>query len=157
MNHMASIQKKGPNKYRFIAELGYDAKGKRKQQIKTITVDDPALLRAPVRLEKYLDLELKKFQMDVDSGSYLRPERMTFEVLIEKWTTSFVNKHLEEKTKESYLYQVNARILPYFRLKHADEITQSHINDYLDFLHFPAARLDGKDKLLGSASIVYAD
>lgn len=152
---MGSVQARGKNSWRLVAELGYDAKGKRVQERKSITVDDPALLRAPVRLQRYLDLELSKFQMECEAGTYVRPERMSFETLVEKWITSFVNKHLEEKTKEGYLYQVKTRILPRFGHMYADDIKQMHINDYLDYLETPEARLDGKGIPLGSATIVY--
>ncbi|MFF2482707.1 hypothetical protein [Paenibacillus sp. NPDC058071] len=81
---MGSIQKRGTNSYRLIVELGYDAQGKRVQEKKTIRVEDLALLRATKRLESYLETELVKFQIEVESGNYVKPERMTFESFIEQ-------------------------------------------------------------------------
>ncbi|WP_409341048.1 tyrosine recombinase XerC [Paenibacillus sp. MBLB4367] len=152
---MASIQKRGTNSWRLIVELGYDAKGKRVQEKKTIKVDDPTLLRAPKRLENYLDLELKKFQIEVEAGTYVRLEKMTFEAFVEHWIKKFVDVDLEEKTIDNYIYHTNRRILPYFGHMHLDQIKTMHINDYLEYLRSPAARLDGKGKPLGSATLVY--
>lgn len=152
---MASIQKRGTNSYRLVVELGYDAKGKRVQEKKTIKIDDPALLRAPKRLENYLDTELRRFQIEVEAGNYMRLEKTTFEDFVEKWKSRFVEVDLEEKTKDNYLYHTDRRIVPYFGHMHLDQIKTMHINDYMDFLRTPAARLNKKGKPLGSATLVY--
>ncbi len=159
---MGSIQKRGNNSYRLIVELGYDAQGKRVQEKQTIKVEDPALLRAPKRLENYLDLELKKFQIEVEAGTYIRAEKLSFADFIEKWTSIFVDVELEDKTKDNYLLQVKKRILPYFKQMHMDEIRQMHINDYLESLRKPEARSkprghkgDWVPKPLGSATLIY--
>ncbi|MED4602550.1 site-specific integrase [Paenibacillus validus] len=153
---MGSIQKRGTNSWRLIVELGYDAKGKRVQKKKTIRVDDPALLRAPKRLENYLDTELRKFQLEVEAGTYVRLEKMTFEAFVEQWISKFVDVDLEVKTRDNYLYHTKRRILPYFGHMHLDQIKTMHINDYMEYLRSPAARNDGKkDKPLGSATLVY--
>ncbi len=152
---MASISKRGKNSFQLTVELGYDAQGKRVQPRKTITVEDPALLRAPVRLQKHLDMELAKFQMDCEAGIYIKSERMTFEAFVGKWKTSFVNVELEEKTKENYNFQTAKRILPYFGHMHMEQIRTMHVNDFMDSLRKPGARKDGQAKPLGSATLVY--
>ncbi|ASA21274.1 site-specific integrase [Paenibacillus donghaensis] len=152
---MASIQKRGENRWRLVAELGYDAQGKRVQERRTIKVDDPALLRAPRRLQNYLDAELVKFQMEVDAGNYIKPEKLTFEAYIKKWIVKFVEPELEEKTKVSYKFHTERRILPYFGDMHMDKIKTMHITDYLDYLRTPEASLNKEGKPLGSATIVY--
>lgn len=152
---MASIQKRGENRWRLVAELGYDAQGKRVQERKTIKVEDPALLRAPRRLQNYLESEMVKFQMEVDAGHYIRPEKLTFQAFIEKWLQKFVEVELEEKTKISYRFHTERRILPYFGTMHMDKIKTMHITDYLDYLRTPEATINKDGKLLGSATIVY--
>lgn len=139
----------------MVAELGYDAQGKRVQERKTVKVDDPTLLRAPRRLQDYLDAELVKFQMEVDAGHYVRPEKITFETFIKKWITKFVENELEEKTKISYKFHTERRILPYFKAMHMEKIKTLHITDYLDYLRTPEASINKKGKPLGSATIVY--
>lgn len=152
---MASVQKRGKNSWRLIVELGYDAHGIRIQEKKTIRVDDPYLLRAPKRLDEYLNDELVKFKMEVEAGTYIRPEKMTFEAFVEKWISKFVNVDLEEKTKENYIHHTKKRILPYFGHMHLDRIKTMHINDFIESLRLPEARRDGQSKPLGSATIVY--
>ncbi|MNX80763.1 putative prophage phiRv2 integrase [compost metagenome] len=152
---MPSIQKRGERSWRLIAELGYDANGKRIQEKKTIKVDDPALLRAPKRLQNYLDAELIKFQLEVEAGKYIKPEKMTFESFVEKWLAKFVEAELQETTKDNYRHQTNSRILPYFRHMHMEQIKTLHITDFLDSLRKPGGRFDGSSKPLGSATIVY--
>lgn len=152
---MGSIQIRGDNSYHLVVELGYDAKGKRVQKRKTVKVEDPTLLRAPKRLQNYLETELHKFQLEIEAGTYVRLEKMTFGAFVEEWTNKFVNIDLEEKTKDNYIFQTERRITPYFGHMHMDQIKTMHINDYIEFLRSPAARLDGKKKLLGSATLVY--
>lgn len=151
---MPSIQKRGERSWRLIAELGYDANGKRIQEKKTIRVEDPALLRAPKRLQSFLDAELIKFQMEVEAGNYIKPEKMSFEAFVEKWTKKFVETELEEKTQLNYKFHAEKRIVPYFGAMHMDKIKTMHITDFLDYLKTPEAILRGS-KPLGSATIVY--
>jgi integrase len=51
---MASIKKRGQNSWLLVVELGYDAKGKRIQRTKTVKITDPALIRAPKRVQEHL-------------------------------------------------------------------------------------------------------
>lgn len=153
---MGSYEQRGKgNTWRLVAELGYDAQGKRDRRTKTITIDDPALLRAPVRLKKHLEAELLNFETECKAGTYITPGKLTFEALVEDWKKTHVEIDLEEKTKENYIYQMNRRILPFFREKRIDQITTKHCKDYLVYLTKPEARLDGQNKPLGSATIVY--
>jgi len=152
---MASIRKRGENSYQLVVELGYDAKGKRVQKKKTIKVTDPALIRAPKRLENYLDTELRRFEIEVQAGTYVRLEKMTFEAFVDQWIKKFVNVDLEAKTQDNYIYHTQRRILPYFGHMHLDQIKTMHITDYIDYLRTPEARNDGKSKPLGSATLVY--
>ncbi|MWC26665.1 site-specific integrase [Paenibacillus sp. MMS18-CY102] len=151
---MASKRQRGENSWLFVVELGYDAKGKRIQKTKTYKVTDPSLLRAPKRLEDHLNTELTKFKIKVETGVYIAPGRMSFSNFIEEWKKNFVLIELEEKTIDSYLFHLNARILPYFGHMQMDHITTMHILAFMDSLRGPNARLDGKGPL-GSATLVY--
>ncbi|WP_160045644.1 site-specific integrase [Paenibacillus sp. USDA918EY] len=151
---MASIRKRGQNSWLLIVELGYDANGKRIQRTKTVRVEDQALLRAPKRLQEYLNTELTKFQIKVESGVYINPGKMTFEAFVEEWKKNFVYTELEEKTIDSYVFHTEKRIVPYFGHMFMDQIKTMHILSFLDTLRKPDARLDGKGPLK-SATIVY--
>ncbi|WP_410511433.1 hypothetical protein PaeBR_15230 [Paenibacillus sp. BR2-3] len=73
-----NIEQRGKNSWRLTVELGYDAQGERDFERKTIRVKDPELQRAPRRLQNHLDEELVKFKMEIESGHYIRPEKLTF-------------------------------------------------------------------------------
>lgn len=150
-----SIEKRGKNSWRLTVELGYDAQGERDFERKTIRIEDPELLRAPRRLKNYLDDELVKFKMEIESGHYISPEKLTFGKFIEKWIVKFVEQELEEKTKIGYKFHTERRILPYFKNMHMEKIKTLHITDYLEYLRTPEASLNKGGKPLGSATIVY--
>lgn len=152
---MGSIRKRGNNSWLLVAELGYNAQGKRMQKTKTIRVEDPALLRAPKRLQNHLETELRIFEAEVKSGAYIELEKMTFEAFAEQWINKFVMVDLEAKTRDNYIYHTRRRILPYFGHMHMGQIKTLHIQDYLEYLRTPEARNDGKAKPLGSATLVY--
>ncbi|PWW06279.1 integrase [Paenibacillus cellulosilyticus] len=151
---MPNKRRRGENSWLLTAELGYDAKGNRIRKTKTIRVKDPALLRAPKRLEEYLNTELTKFQISVETGVYITPGKMSFASFIEEWKKNFVLVELEEKTIDSYLFHTNARISPHFGHMQMDNINTMHILAFMDSLRKPHARLDGKGPLK-SASLVY--
>jgi integrase len=149
-----NIEKRGKNSWRLTVELGYDAKGEREFERKTIRIEDPEILRAPRRLQNHLDEELVKFRMEIESGHYIRPEKLTLNQFYEIWNDKFVEPKLAEKTKISYRFHTMARILPYFEGKHMEKIKTLHILDYLDYLKTPEAIIkDGE--IPGSATIVY--
>ena len=107
-----------------------------------------AVLRAPKRLENFLDTELRRFQIEVEAGNYVRLEKTTFEAFVEKWISRFVNVDLEEKTKDNLSIIPAAAFYPISAICILIQIKTMHINDYMGYLRTPAARLDGKGKPL---------
>ncbi|MFQ3546108.1 hypothetical protein Q7A53_18660 [Halobacillus rhizosphaerae] len=73
---MASYQRRGDNSFLLVVEVGYDANGKRKKRTKTIRITDKALLKTNRKLENYLQKELAKFQIEVEAGEYIAPEKI---------------------------------------------------------------------------------
>lgn len=153
---MASIEKRGRNSWRLTVELGYDANGERIRERKKIEVDDPIILRAPKRLEEHLNKELTKFQLEVEAGNYIKPEKMTFNSFADKFVNEFVLIELEETTQDNYQFHINKRLRLYFGSMYMAQIKTMHLTHYLNvYLQSPEARLDGKSEPLGSATIVY--
>ncbi|MET3846940.1 site-specific integrase [Paenibacillus sp. OAE614] len=140
---MASIEKRGKNSYRLIVEAGYDTEGKRIKRSKTI--------KATGRREA--ERELAKFQVEVEAGEYIAPEKMTFSSFIEEWKHKYANKHLELKTIENYSHMLKNHILPVFGGKQLNEIKPLHIVSFLKDLEQEGARKDGKTGGLTSTSI----
>src|SRR5690606_17470077 len=89
--NMASIEKRGENSWRLTVEAGYDGQGKRIRKRKTIRVEDKKLLRAPKRLQEYLEMELAKFKMEVEAGEYITPEKMKFSDFVEEWRKKYAS------------------------------------------------------------------
>ncbi len=141
---MASIQKRGENSYLLVVETGYDAKGKRKRKTKTIRVEDPTLLRAPKRLENYLNEELLKFKIKVEAGAYIAPEKMRFKHFVQEWDLKFAQNQLAVTTRSKYMDHLNNHIIPYFDQMWMDKILTVHIEEFLIHLSMPGVRKDGK-------------
>lgn len=142
---MASIQKRGPSSWLLVVESGYDSTGERTRKTKTIRIKDEALLKTKKRLNDFLNDELLKFKIEVESGEYITPEKMSVTSFIDLWDKKFVDRNLEETTAFNYRYHANKRIRPYFGENQIDKVKTMHIIDFLDKL----------SDSLGSSSVVY--
>ncbi|MFC3797941.1 tyrosine recombinase XerC [Cohnella sp. GCM10012308] len=150
---MSSWRKRGENSYLLILEYGRDAAGNRIQPTKTIRVTDPALLRAPKRLEAHLQHELSLFKLEYESGSKHKDARVSFKQFTDEWLVKHVDT-LEAKTQTNYRLQLKNRILPFFERMWLEDVNTRKVNDFLVHLRSPAARRDGMGPLK-SATIVY--
>jgi len=131
---MGSYQQRGKRSFLLVAETGSGPRG-RGRVTKTIRIEDDALLKTTRKLEQYLQTELAKFQMEVDSGQYVKTEKMLFKTFVEEhWLKKFVMKNLEETTQLNYLYHTKKRILPFFGEMRIDSIKTMHCVDFLDDL-----------------------
>ncbi|GAB6926046.1 tyrosine-type recombinase/integrase [Paenibacillus sp. JCM 10914] len=139
---MASARKRGKESYLLTVELGYDSLGKRIKRTKTVKAKN----------KKEADLELAKFIVEVESGEFISPEKMSFEAFVEEWKTKYANKHLELKSIENYVTHLNNRIIPHFKDVQISKIKTMHIIRFLDSVN---TRLDGKDGSVSSATTVY--
>lgn len=139
---MASARKRGKESYLLTVELGYDSLGKRIKRTKTVKA----------RTKKEADLELAKFVVEVESGEFIAPEKMSFESFVEEWKSKYAYKHLELKSIENYVTHLNNRIIPYFKDVQISKIKTMHIIRFLDSIN---TRLDGKEGNVSSATTVY--
>ncbi|MCM3131837.1 site-specific integrase [Paenibacillus polysaccharolyticus] len=154
---MASIQKRGKASFLLVVEVGEDTKGKRDKHTKTVRVEE-SLLKTPKKLRDHLNEELMKFKIEVESGVYIRLDKMLFSNFVEEWKKKFLEKHLESTSQLNYLFHLNKRILPYFGHMQINKIKPLHIESYLDELsNTPKEKHDtkGEGKKLGSATLVY--
>lgn len=150
---MGFYKKRGENSYLLTLEYPRDAEGNRVRPTKTIRVTDPALLRAPKRLEEHLKHELALFKIEYESGSKHKDARVSFKQFTDEWLRKHVDT-LEAKTQENYKLQLKNRILPYFGRMWLDDVSTRRVNDFLVHLRSPEARMDGKGPLK-SATIVF--
>ncbi|RUS47669.1 tyrosine recombinase XerC [Cohnella sp. AR92] len=131
---MASIRQRGENSWLLTVMAGKDANGKYIRRFKTVTVDDPALLKTKKRLQDYLDAEYVKFREEVESGEYIKPEKMTFGAFIEEWRQKYAVKHLAFKSLAAYDAQLKTRLIPEFGGMKLEDIKPLNIVNYLDKL-----------------------
>ncbi|WP_256709991.1 site-specific integrase [Paenibacillus sp. FSL H8-0548] len=149
------MRKRGQNSWTFTVDVGTDAQGKKEREFKTLKVTDPTLLRAPKRLQEYLETELTKFKLEALAGQHKKHGKMLFSKFLEEyWEVNFVNIDLEEKTQASYLFHRKKRIEPYFGHMYMDQIETTHILKFMQLLRHPNARADGTGPLK-SATLVY--
>lgn len=148
---MASIQKRGENSWMLVVEAGYNENGKRVRRTKTIRVEDEALLRTKKRLQDHLNMELTKFQMEVEAGEYISPEKMLLRDFVKEWESKYANDSLAEQTLETYNGYIKNHILPVLGHMRIDQVKPMHIVNFLSNLD----RKDDTDKSLSQGTIQY--
>ncbi|MFC3802666.1 tyrosine-type recombinase/integrase [Cohnella sp. GCM10012308] len=152
---MAYVEKRSENTWRLNVVAGYRADGSKIMERRRVEVEDAALLRAPKKLREYLQEELIKFKMEVESGSYVTPEKMTFAAFVEEWREKYARKELGHKTLKEYNGHIKNHILPFFGHMRIDQIKTMHIVTFMNDLEKPGARKDGKGDTLSQNTIRY--
>ncbi|WP_088033459.1 tyrosine-type recombinase/integrase [Evansella clarkii] len=145
---MGHYSPRGKNSFRLVVELGRKEKGKKNRKTKTIRIEDKALLKSKRKLEKYLETELLKFEMEVKSGAYIDPSKMIFSDFVEEWEKKYAVKELSETTLENHLSHIKNHILPVIGSKRIDQIKTLHLIDLIDGMK----RKDGDEKPLSSST-----
>lgn len=137
-----SIEKRGDNTWRLTVDLGFNGENKRNRQRKTITVDDPALLKTTKRLNDYLEDQLAKFKIEVETGAYISPDKMKFKDFIEVWKDKYASdpNNLSPATLANYETVINVRLLPVFGHIRIDKIQALQIVAFLKELEKPGSR-----------------
>src|SRR5690606_5448888 len=129
---MASIEKRGPNTYRLEVHLGRDGRGKPIRHRKTIKVPENLSGR---KLKDYLNIELAKFQMEVESGAYIAPEKMLFrDFALNEWWPKFAEKRYSPANQKNIRSILNAHILPSLGDIRLDTIRTIHCVNLMDEL-----------------------
>lgn len=139
-----SIEKRGDNTWRLTHEFGVDALGERNRERRTITIEDPTILRAPKRLREYLEHELAKFKIDLESGALVKPEKTSFTELANIWREEHAKSAYSPRAYENYTDRLDSHVKPYFERMFVDEIKPLHVLRFKNYLDTPDARKDGK-------------
>lgn len=140
---MGNIEKRGKNSFRLSVITGYDAKGKPIRERKNVKVRTKTLARQ----------ELAKFESEVLSGDYSKPNYTRLEDFYQEWIKKYAGDRLSPRTLREYMSIIEKRILPdYGHLKLSD-IKAMHVVNFLDDLKDTTKRLDGKEEPLSSSTI----
>lgn len=138
-----SIEKRGKNTWRLTVDLGYHPDGSRNRPRKPVTIDDPEILKSNKLIKEYLNDELYKFKKEVESGEYIKPEKMTFEqFVLNEWMEKYAKDpdNLSPSTFENYERVIHTRLIPQFGNKELNEIRTLSIVTFLKDLEKPGAR-----------------
>ncbi|OMF01195.1 hypothetical protein BK124_00515 [Paenibacillus amylolyticus] len=148
---MASIEARGTNSWRLTVEAGYDSNGKRLREKKTIRIDEKL---SPKKMDERLNEELVKFKMEVESGQYIAPEKMTFGAFIDEWREKFAKgKKYAPKTTELNEYMFTL-LLPHLGNKKMSDIKTMHIVQYFSDIEDPQKRLFSYKGELSSSTLI---
>lgn len=144
---MANWKQRGENSYRLIAELGYDANGKRLRQTTTITLD-----HKPRKGE--LDLAAAKFEEEVKNGEWVKSGAKGFEAFVQDWKQNYANHNLGDYTRKIYMAYINTHLIPTFGRYQLDKITTMQIVKFMTGLRSPDARKDKRKKPLSTNTLL---
>lgn len=153
-----SIEKRSTNTWRLTVDLGNNADGSRNRERKTITIDDPTLLKTTKRLRDYLEGELGAFKREVESGAYVAPAKMTFGEFYEKeWKSKFAEPTLKRTTYLTHCSKIDHYVLPRIGHLPLDQIATMKLVTMLDELRKPGTRKDSRSgkTMLSSRTVQY--
>ena len=136
---VASIEKRSENTYRIVVSTGYDAVGKKLRKYKTVTL--PAGMTERQR-EKELNRQAVLFQHEVETGTYLDGEKITFAEFTQKWLADYAERRLAPGTIKPYKTRIESRILPMLGHLKLSKLQPHHLMEFYNSLQENSARLD---------------
>ena len=149
---MASIEKRSENSYRITVSTGYDGQGKQVKKQKTIKLD-------PKLTEKQKEKELERhailFQEEVDRGTYLDADKLTFGQFISKWLKDYAEPNLAPKTLYRYKELLDTRIIPALGHIKLAKLQPTHLTAFYNNLREDGIRSDGKPGGLSESTILH--
>lgn len=138
---MASLEKRSENSYRITVSVGYDGNGKQIKRQKTIKLD-PKLKEK--QKEKELERQAFLFQEEVDRGTYLDADKLTFGQFIEKWLKDYAEPNLAPKTLYRYKELLDTRIIPALGHIKLSKLQPTHLTAFYNNLREAGIRIDSK-------------
>ncbi|MBB6670239.1 tyrosine-type recombinase/integrase [Cohnella nanjingensis] len=147
---MPNIEQRGENTWRLIVYNGYKANGDPNRERRKITVEDPALLKSKVKLQQYLESEWYKFKEEVETGQYIKIDKVTFEAFVPEWKKGYAEQKLGGYTRRNYYGIISSQLLPEFGHVEINKIKTIHIVKFMTRLTTASGRKDGKSKPLAT-------
>lgn len=131
---MASIEKRGENKYRLTVSDGFKPDGRRRYIRKTITAKSEREAR---KLLSLFVAEIENRQITADSN-------MKFRDFVELWESNYAKTNLEIKTYTRYIDMLKSNILPEFGEMRLSDIKPINLLNFYKKLSVDGSRKDGK-------------
>jgi hypothetical protein len=120
------IARRYRNSYTIVIDLGRDpGTGKRKQQWVSVK-----------GTKRDAEKRLAELLHQVDSGTFMKPGKITVRDYLERWLAEYVRTNLSPKTAEGYDYLVHRQIVPAFGAIALTQLKPEHLQRYytLSFL-----------------------
>ncbi|WP_227004028.1 tyrosine-type recombinase/integrase [Salicibibacter halophilus] len=90
--------------------------------------------------------ELAKFEAEILTDQYVRPEKMMLRDLYEReWLTKYAPEKYSHKSLHLYISIIEDRVLPTFGRMKLSDIKTIHVVNFIDDLKKDGKRLDGKE------------
>lgn len=135
-----SIKKRG-NSYLLRIDIGKDINGKRKQHTESF------------KTKKEAEKRLGEILNQVNTGTYIKPEKMTFGELLDTFI-QYRENNLKQKTIDGYLTIINNHLKPELGNIRISELRPLHIEQYL-FKTEKEGRKDGKKDKLSKTTLLH--
>ena len=104
MFFMATIQERSKNSYRITVSCGCDSNGKQIRKTKTVKFPEEM---SKAKQRKEAEKRAIQFEQEVQNGTYLDGEKITFGELAQKWITEYAEKELAPMTVNRYKQLLN--------------------------------------------------
>ena len=140
---MPSIEKRSDNTYRITVSCGYDGTGRKLRKYKTITLQ-PSL--SDKQREKELNRQSVLFEKEVENGTYLDGEKITFAEFTQTWLEVYAEKRLAPGTLNPYRMRLKERILPALGHIKLSKLQPQHLMEFYNNLQEGNMRLDSRYK-----------
>lgn len=155
MVNMPTFEQRGKNSWRLVVDVTKNSAGKkRNHEKKTIRITDPAILNSPTKLQNHINMELAKFQIEVDSGKHIKVTHILFSEFIETWEKNHAEEQLGGFTLKNYISIINSQLIPEFGDSVISKIKTIDIVSYFTKLRSPDGRKDGKKKPLATNTLL---
>ncbi len=106
---MASIEWRNETSCRIVVSCGYLPNGKKDRRFKTITFPDGMKQK---QREKEAQKQAVLFEQQIENGTYLDGEKITFGEFCEKWLNDYAEKQLAPATLKDYRSRIKHRLIP---------------------------------------------
>ena len=138
---MANIEKRSNGTYRIVVSTGYDAAGKKIRKYRTVTLPDNMTDR---QRDKELKRQAVLFEREVETGSYLDGEKITFADFTQKWLTEYAEKRLTPGALYPYKMRLEKRIIQAIGHIKLSKLQPHHLMEFYNNLAEEGIRLDAR-------------
>jgi len=139
-NNMPHIEQLSANSFRIEVSTGYDANGKKLRKRKTIKLDEGLTEK---QRKKELDTQTALFEREVQNGTYLNGDKITFAEFADIWLVDYAEKQLAPKTVAEYK-KLLTRVVPAIGHLKISKLQPAQLNELYNNLSESGMRLDNR-------------